>query len=282
MTAAGRPPLAYSLPAFHPRDWADAPRLLERLCDLGFGWVTFHPTYIVHDGLRIGVGPAASGCLRLARSFGLSVRLEPHLDYESTLTGGPYRWRRDMMVDPVGQYFTRVLEPLASLAPDELTLASELDDSARAFPDAWAAAVDLLRGSGARLGHKLNHDWSGGEDLVAYLKMLDYVALSWYVPDLRPIPDGYVLGEFGLGSADVSRPWHFDASTFTTPEALAIRRQWYLERLRWLETIHSPGAACFWTAGHFDVLGVMHPEWRDEAVVEAVRAYNYASSSRTT
>lgn len=212
----------------------------------------------------------------------MRVRLEPHLDYESTLTGGPYRWRRDMLVDPVGQYFTQVLEPLAALEPHELTLGSELDDSAAAYPDAWAAAVDLLRPSGVRLGHKLNHDWQGGEDLINYLKVLDYVALSWYVPDLRPIPDGYVIGELGLGSVDVSRPWHFDAATFRTAEALAVRRQWYIDRLHWLQTARSPGAACFWTAGHFDVLGIMRPEWGDQAIVEAVRSYNYASSGFTT
>jgi hypothetical protein len=228
---------------------------------------------MVHDGLRIGAGPPAAECVRIARSLGLRLRLEPHLDYESTLTGGPYRWRRDMLVAPVGEYFTRVLEPLAGLQPDELTLGSELDDSARLFPDAWAAAAGLLRPAGIRLGHKLNHDWTGGEDLVEYLKLLDYVALSWYVPDLRPLPDGYVIGELGLGSVHVTRPWHFDAGTFQTQDALAVRRRWYLERIGWLESVRSPGAACFWTAGHFDVLGVMRPEWGDDAIVEAVRAY---------
>ena len=53
MLAAGRPPLAYSLPAFHPDAWAQAPHWLELLRQYGFRWVTLHPTYIVRDGLRI-------------------------------------------------------------------------------------------------------------------------------------------------------------------------------------------------------------------------------------
>jgi hypothetical protein len=133
--------------------------------------------------------------------------------------------------------------------------------------------VDRLRGAAA-LGHKLNHDWLGTDAAIRYLRVLDYVALSWYIPDWRPLPEGYVIGELGLGSADVSRPWHFDASTFVSPEALAIRREWYLRRLEWLAVQASPFAACLWSAGHFDVLGVMHPEWRDDRIAEAVRSYN--------
>jgi hypothetical protein len=269
---AGRPPLAYSLPAFHPSDWAEAPWWLELLRQFGFGWVTLHPTYIVHDGLRIGEGPDPAEPLMAARSLGLRVRLEPHLDYESTLTGGPYRWRRDMLVDPAGEYFEKVLGPCAELGPDELTLGSELDDSAAAFPEQWSSVAGRL--AGVRCGHKLNHDWLADDRTIEYLKGLDYVALSWYVPDLRPLPDGYVIGEFGLGSADVTRPWHFDAATFDTPEALAVRRAWYLQRLSWLEGTVSPGAACFWTAGHFDVLGVVDERWRDQDVLDAVRLYN--------
>lgn len=273
--AAGRPPLAYSLPAFHSHDWNEAPRWLESLRELGFRHVVLHPTWPVADDLRIGVPPDASLPVRAARSLGFRVRLEPHLDYESSLNGGPYRWRRDMLVDPLGEYFDRVLAPMADLAPDELTLGSELDVSADRFADRWGEAASRL--PDVAKGHKLNHDWLGGDAMTGYLRSLDYVALSWYVPDSRPLPDGYVVGEFGLGSSDLTRPWHFDASTFRTPEALAARREWYLRRIDWLSAQNSPGAACFWTAGHFDVLGIMHPEWRDDAVVEAVRAYNAAS-----
>jgi hypothetical protein len=210
-----------------------------------------------------------------ARQLGLKIRLEPHLDYQQSLTGGEYRWRREMLLDPAGEYLESVLLPLAELQPDELTLGSELDWSLHRFGDRWSAVAERLRG--LVRGHKLNHDWVSGRTGIAYLQQIEYVALSWYVADLRPLPDGYVIGELGLGSIDVSRPWHFDASTFGTPEALAVRRKWYLERIEWLRSVRSPGAAAFWAAGHFDVLGIMHPEWRDDAVVEAVRARNQAS-----
>jgi hypothetical protein len=164
-----------------------------------------------------------------------------------------------------------VILPMVELAPDELTLGSELDWSAARYAERWAAAASRVRS--LAVGHKLNHDWLGGAALIDYLRTLDYVALSWYVPDWRPLPEGYVIGELGLGSDDVSRPWHFDASTLRTAEALAIRRDWYLRRFDWLVEQRSPRAACLWTAGHFDVLGIMHPEWRDEAVVQRVREY---------
>lgn len=271
------PPIAWSLPGFHSDAYSAAPRWLEALADLGFRWVTLHPTHSVSEDGTIGEAPDVLDAVRAARQLGLRVRLEPHLDYESTLSGSTYRWRRDMDVDPTGPYLTTVLRTAAMYMPDELTLGSELDLSANRYPDQWMQVADWLRGFGFSIGHKLNHDWIGEAATIEYLKLLDYVALSWYVPDLRPLPEGYVIGELGLGSTDVSRPWHFDASTFSTPEALAVRRTWYLERLDWLEQVRTPRAACFWTAGHFDILGVMHPEWRDGAVVERVREYNHAS-----
>ena len=174
-----------------------------------------------------------------------------------------------MLVHPSGEYLDQVLRPMAELEPDELTLGSELDLSVDAFADQWSLARGSVQGSAA-LGHKLNHDWMGGEPMLAYLRELDYVALSWYVSDWRPLPEGYVIGEMGLGSIDASRPWHFDASTFGDDRALALRRDWYLRLLAWLRQQDSPKAACFWTAGHFDVLGIMNRRWRDDAVVEAV------------
>ncbi|HYO79923.1 MAG TPA: hypothetical protein VES20_00865 [Bryobacteraceae bacterium] len=207
--------------------------------------------------------------------MGFTVRLEPHLDYEVSLNGGTYRWRREMLVDPTAEYMNRVLQPLAELEPDEFTVGSELDWSVDHWPDEWMGVRDTFRA--LTVGHKLNHDWALRPRAITYLRSLDYVALSWYVADDRPMPEGYVIGELGLGSSDTSRPWHFDSSTLRTPEALAIRREWYLERLTWLETVRSPRAAAFWTAGQFDVLGVREPEWRDEAVAEAIRRYNQAS-----
>jgi hypothetical protein len=283
LTAAGRPPLSYSLPAFTRDGFRSAPEWLQSLRELGFRWVTLHPTFPVTPDLRIGEGPAYAEAFALARALGFQVRLEPHLDYEQTLTGGPYRWRRDMLVDPSGEYFDRVLAPAAELRPDELTLGSELDHSAYEYPDRWAECMERLRGAGPALGHKLNHDWADQSGFFArrrlrkYLDRLDYVAISFYPPGGNwSLGDEYTVGEMGLGSNDINRPWHFDATTFHSPEDFTVRREFYLRLIEWLSA-RTGRAATFWTAGHFDVLGVMHPEWRDESVVEAVRAYNYAS-----
>jgi hypothetical protein len=284
LEAAGRPPLSYSIPGFARDSFRSAPEWLASLRELGFSWVTFHPTSpVTPPELRIGESPAYAGAITVARSLGFRVRLEPHLDYEQTLSGGPYRWRRDMYIDPTGEYFERILEPAAATLPDELTLGSELDYSAYEFPDHWRECFERLRGAGPALGHKLNHDWAdqsgflGRCRLRKYLDKLDYVAISFYPPEgdwsLEP---EYTIGECGLGSIDVNRPWHFDASTFQTPEHFAIRRGYYLRSLDWLSQ-RTGRAATFWTAGHFDILGIMHPEWRDDAVVEAVKAYNQAS-----
>lgn len=244
----------------------------------------------------IGPGPDTAFACGTARELGFRVRIEPHLDWETTLSGGPYEWRRRMYLDPTKAYFDQVLAPLAALAPDELTLGSELDVSVYEFRDQWMEVNRRIGG-----GHKLNHDALGSArrsikdeinserakrgldrrwrlpDPSSYLDALDYVAVSWYVPDWRPAPAGCVIGELGLGSTDTLRPWHFDAATFQTPEDFAIRRRWYREALEWLRSVQSPRAACFWTAGHFDVLGIMNPQWRDDNIVEAVRAYNQAS-----
>jgi hypothetical protein len=126
------------------------------------------------------------------------------------------------------------------------------------------------------LGHKVNHDARLRRGAKQYLEGLDYKAMSFYPPGEWVLPEGWTIGEFGLGSTDTSRPWHFDAATFQTEDDFAIRRDWYLRFLEWLPLSGAAGAAAFWTAGHFDVLGVMHPEWRDDAILEAVRAYNLA------
>jgi hypothetical protein len=275
--------LSYSLPGFHSAAYANARAWLERLRELGFRWVTFHPTHAVTPGLEIGPGPDVSDAVSVARTLGFRIRMEPHLDYVETLTGGPYRWRRDMLVDPAGEYFDKVLAPAAALGCDELTIGSELDLSAFKMPDRWTEAAARLRPATSALGHKLNHDWADASGfferrrLRAYLATLDYTAISFYLPggnwSLEP---EYTIGECGLGSTDTNRPWHFDASTFRTPEDFAVRRDYYVRLLGWL-AMREGRAATFWTAGHFDVLGIMNPEWRDDAIVEAVAAYNQAS-----
>lgn len=269
--------------------------------------MTLHPTYAVSDGSppRINSSTVSNVAevIEQARSLALQVRLEPHLDWTETLTGGPYEWRRRMFLDPSGEYFETVLAPLASLHPDELTVGSELDVSAYEFAGQWSESAARLRGlTRAAIGHKLNHDWYSardavrreanierssrglperwpwgyGDDLQRYLSELDFLAVSYYPSGEWNLPEAYTIGEFGLGSTDIARPWHFDATTFQTPADFAIRRNYYQRFLAWLAT-RTGRAACFWTAGHFDILGIMQPKWRDDAIVEAVRAYNQAS-----
>jgi hypothetical protein len=298
---AGRPPLSYSLPAFRVDGYEKAARWLERLRDLGFRWVTFHPTCLVHDEtpvrLDLSTAPRMHDAFACARSFGFQIILEPHLDWASTLTGGPYEWRRRMYLDPGGAYASELLESLAALAPDALTLGSELDVSLYEFPAEWAKVA--ARFAGVRLGHKLNHDaFSSGQScirsevkserqrhnlpasdsrrfgtgLAAYLSALDYVAFSFYpsgsfewaasrmyhqLRQLAPGPD-FAVGEFGLGSSDTSRPWHCDAASLKQPESISIRRTYYLKFLHWLrDQTYTASPVTFWTVGHFDFLGVL-------------------------
>jgi hypothetical protein len=300
-------PLSYSLPAFRQGGYARAHQWIDNLLELGFKWVTFTPTYLVHDEgqprLDVSPGPDLTElftAIEYARGRNMGVRLEPHLDWETTLTGGPYRWRADMDIIPDGSYLEQVLEPLISLAPDELTLGSELELATEAYPENWQNALARLRLSNAVLGHKLNHDFGRMRRApVHYLSKLDYLSFSFY-PPLRSLTEmgdkmrrlaesvsplagwrtGFAIGEFGLGSPDISRPWHFDAGAFTTSETFAIRQRYYLEFLDVLTrslmyTIHP---ATFWTVGHFDFLGALGwpgmERFRDDTLRQAVYDYN--------
>lgn len=296
------------MPAFRPDGYRNAPRSLALLRELGFRWVTLHPTYPVYDEIPLRIdtdsAPDVAEALAAAHEYGLQVRIEPHLDWAPTLSGGTYEWRRRMYVAPDELYFEHILAPLAELRPEELTLGSELDVSAYEFAERWSGVAGRLRHF-CRVGHKVNHDafgagraairaelniererrglgrrsrWRFGQKLFEYLDSLDYVAISFYPPGEWIFPEGYTIGEFGLGSTDTNKPWHFDASKFQTPDDFEIRRTWYQQFLHWLPSSGAAGAASFWTAGHFDVLGIMHPEWRDEEVLAAVVAYNQAAS----
>jgi hypothetical protein len=161
--------------------------------------------------------------MRRARELGMRVRLEPHLDWESTLTGGPYEWRRRMQVDPTDWYGRDLILPLAELGPDELTLGSELDAAWLAQGALWAQLARDVWRKGIAAGHKLNHDalvahdelhklihterarvqlaaWSRRESIEArldanvYLRGLDYVSFSFYPP--------------GSGTDDYERRFH--------------------------------------------------------------------------
>jgi len=238
--------------------------------------VTLHPTFAVIDAdppvIRTDNVPEAAPVVAEARRLGLNIRMEPHLDFKSVFEGR-YEWRKRMRVDPSAEYFDVVLQPLAALAPDELTLGSELDDSAHEFAVEWRDVAERLRPTGIALGHKLNHDWEWSWDLSRYLRRLDYVGVSFYTPEPWRLKEKYTIGEFGLGSTDEKRPWYFgEDRSFRTEEDFAARRAWYLRFLEWLKG-REGHAASFWTVGQFDVLGLFHPQWRDDGIVEAVRAY---------
>lgn len=321
-------PLSYSLPAFQPGGYEDTEARLNDLKALGFEWVTFTPTYLVYDEVPIRIDPARGSrmeelrsAIRIARQLGLRIQLDPHLDFETTLTGGPYEWRRRIYCSPKDEYLHEILYPLAAMDPDALTLGSELDVALAAFAEEWCEVRQLIRG--LYVGHKLNHDSLNagsssirealnaertrhGEDQLgwwayrqrvnkvgAYLSALDFVSFSFYPNRMagttfseyarqlgaqlektagkRPC---FAIGEFGLGSSDVSRPWYCDAATFGTAEALGIRRRYYLDFLEALTQtpdVFGPHAASFWTVGHFDFLD---GPFRDEELRAAVQRYN--------
>jgi len=298
--AVGRPPLSYSLPAFHPSGYDDVRRWLENLLELEFRWVTLHPTWLVYDEIPPRIRPDApdvGAAMTIARELGFNVQLDPHLDWESTLTGGPYLWRRSMQVDPMGEYFDIVLAPMSALTPDRLTLGSELDVSVQEFTDRWIEAACQF--PDITIGHKLNHDALPTRrfTLGSYLRNLNYVAFSFYPAiefedaagdlrrELRTITGAnteFVIGEFGLGCTDITRPWRFDASTFRTPEDFELRRDYYLRFLEWLNAQpYTQSPVTFWSAGHFDFLGVLDQPglsvFRDETLREAVWEYNRIS-----
>jgi hypothetical protein len=344
----GNPPLAYSLPAWTPDGYTDHRRCLDDLKSLGFTWVTFTPTHLVYDRvpLRIDVsrGPdfeRVADAVQYAVESGFHVRMEPHLDFETTLTGGTYEWRRRMYFSPLGQYSDEVVQPLMAMLRRlmkpgrrmEFTLGSELDVSVAEFSADWAG---LIQPGDISIGHKINHDSlelnssvrdalsavrlrRGMEpagrseyrqkvrDLGAYLSKLDYVAFSFY-PNVRGPgsqefagqfrkraaelseklsaaaagkPD-FAIGEFGLGSADASRPYHSAADTFLkNAAAFDVRTQYYLGFLDFLRSsrdLVGDRASAFWTVTHFDFLGIMdwpgREAFRDDKLRQAVYDYN--------
>ena len=335
------PPLSYSLPAWASDGYANHRACLDDLKSLGFRWVTFTPTYLVYDRrpmhIDIARGPEfaqLAEAVRYAAESGFHIRMEPHLDFETTLTGGPQEWRRRMYFSPVGQYNDEIVQPLlamlrATAKPAtrlEFTLGSELDVSLVEFSADWAK---LFVKSAVSMGHKINHDslelYSPVRDALSavrlrrglptagrseyramvralslYLAQLDYVAFSFY-PAVRgpgatqfasefrkravelkgklPAGPAFAVGEFGLGSADVSRPYHSDPATLLgIPD---LRRQYYLgflEFLRQSGDVVGTRASSFWTVTHFDFLGALswpgNEPFRDDILRQAIYEYN--------
>ncbi len=338
------PPLSYAIPSFHPAAFDDLARPLARLRALGFRWVTFTPAWTVSGDAapRLAahrtppLGKLARAVARAA-GHGFHVRLEPHLEWECTLSGGPYRWRRDLVFAPAREEnasaglvvgpLTGILAAAAAMFPERrfvLTLGSELDESLLALaqgPGGWEELPKQARASAPRLAfsQKINHDAfiRRGGALPArarrFLAALDHAAISFYPPLRLDRPRSWwredtrarhvaeaaeafalaaakiaeparaiaplAVGEFGLGSADVSAPWRFNCPD---PGAIAeVRRKYYLgflEFLRGSGGLFAAGPATFWTAGHFDVLGVLPggENFRDEGIEAAVGGYNSA------
>ncbi len=335
------PPLSYSLPAWNAEGYANHRAWLDDLKSLGFRWVTFTPTYLVYDRnpMRIDVsrGPAPAQlaeAVHYAAELGFHIRMEPHLDFETTLTGGPYEWRRRMYFSPVGQYADEIVQPLLAMVRAaakpatllEFTLGSELDVSLVEFSADWAKLI--VKGAVA-VGHKINHDslepnspvrdalsavrlrrglpTAGRSEyramvraLSLYLAQLDYVAFSFY-PAVRgpglvqfasefrkraselagklPAGPAFAIGEFGLGSADVSRPYHSDPATLLG--AMDAREQYYLGFLEFLRrpaNLAGTRPSSFWTVTHFDFLGALqwpgNEPFRDDRLRQAIYEYN--------
>jgi len=222
------PPLAYALIASRRGEYARRIKAIAGLRSLGFRWVTFMPTYSVADEVppRIGEGPGLeelASAVSTAVQAGMNVKVEPHLDWETTLTGGAYEWRRRMYVDPGGEYAERVLAPLFGLLAEvaasgvqcAFTLGSELDVSLAAFGYEWESTLEVFRSGhpAIPIGHNLNHDtltsppdlrraWNAervrrgmpvldwrtqrraAANMNRYLGRLDYVGFSFY-PNVR-------------------------------------------------------------------------------------------------
>ena len=161
---------------------------------LGFRSITFVPTFVVREPFEIGLDytpPLATirAVLMHALTLGMDVKLEPHIDWQSTLdsTG---EWRGLMRFDPCGAYSDRVIGPLRDLAIEakgtyperrvSLTLGSEVDRSVREFPDSWMELRIKAAAAGVDVGHKLNHDAPSALFRTRYLANLDYVSFSFY------------------------------------------------------------------------------------------------------
>lgn len=307
MELALRAPLAYSLPAWHPGGYRDAQLWIDDLRSLGFRWITFTPTYLVYDEMppRIDVsrGPSLTelrAAVEYAVACGMSVKLEPHLDFETTLTGGPYDWRARMRISPLGAYTDDVILPLLNLPCSALTLGSELDVSVCEFAADWERLAETVRGRGSTLGPALGHNLNPGAKRAPareYIDSLDWVSVSFYqkisaaryiAPQLRRHAEqvarglhGFTIGEFGLGSADLSRPWHCDAASLLVPGAMHVRRRYYLaflEFLRGAVDLVGDRPSAFWTVDHCDFLGALRfpgsELFRDDELRQAVADYN--------
>jgi hypothetical protein len=195
------PPLAYSFPSFCPEDYDQYLSVLEQLRSYGFRWVTFTPAYQVKERIPAGsaldyleIDATRTPALETIRAavlhavkLGFHVKLEPHLDWETTLQGELIDWRRRIYLRPDSAGYAKiVIEPLAEILSEAartdpgscfiLTLGSEIDVSLLEFAEGtggWSALLARLQHRRAicrldqplrlAFGQKINHDtleWS--------------------------------------------------------------------------------------------------------------------------
>ncbi len=187
-------PLSYAFASFHAGDYDRYPEPLGRLRAFGFRWVTLIPSFVVREPFEIGLDytPALAtirAVLAHALAIGFDVKLEPHVDWQTTLDAEG-EWRGRMRFDPRSQYFERVVEPMRELSAEAralyperrilLTLGSEVDRSVREFPDAWLSVLNGAAVAGIAVGHKLNHDVANDVFRSEYICRLNYVSFSFY------------------------------------------------------------------------------------------------------
>ena len=95
-----KPPLSYSYPSFSSGDYDNHQTVISNIKSMGFDWITFTPTWMVKETDLPGFPPVLSidesrtpptttieAAVRFACEQKLNVKLEPHLDWEATLTG---------------------------------------------------------------------------------------------------------------------------------------------------------------------------------------------------
>lgn len=210
-----KPRLSYVLASYTPGAWDHVQTDLARLRSLGFGVVTFVPTYYVVEngdgGLALNAARTPSADAQAAAygralEMGFILRVTPHVEVRG-------RWRGELDLDPLGamsggSYFSGILEPALRVigraiedAGNEkskavLTLGSELELSLLRHPGRWHEVLVGMRELREKLQlarrvafcHNLNwdHRWRGEFNAPhdAYLAGLDRVSLSYYPPVL--------------------------------------------------------------------------------------------------
>jgi hypothetical protein len=252
MSKAKKPPASYSIPSFRTGDYASVPEQLDKLATMGFKWVTFTPTYEVKEvkhtansdlndvfnpfvrlwrflfgqptitlhylELNDGQTPLAElkKAILSAIKKGFNVKIEPHLDWASTLSGTSEKdWRMTMYFDPVdaktlsGSYEEKIITPILNIIEEAekitrpsgankpcyaLTLGSELDVSLYAFVSGWEEmktraqrrrkSLGLENPRRLSIGHKLNYDVFDTNG--ALRRHMPNVRAEWNEPKVTP------------------------------------------------------------------------------------------------